>query len=64
VTIVPAALTGGPGRARFHLSLAGDTSRLHGQRDTVSDVEVEVTTADAVETHTRAGAGAPLPSRS
>jgi hypothetical protein len=61
VTIVPAALTGGPGRARFHLSLAGDTSRLHGQRDTVSDVEVEVTTADAVETpHPRRRRRSPL----
>jgi FkbM family methyltransferase len=48
VTIVPAALAAAPGRARFHLSLAGDTSSLHGQQDTASDIEVEVTTADAI----------------
>jgi FkbM family methyltransferase len=48
VTIVPAALADAPGRRRFHLSLAGDTSSLHGQQDTVSAVEVDVTTADTV----------------
>jgi FkbM family methyltransferase len=48
VTIVPAALAATPGRRRFHVSLAGDTSSLHGQEDTVADVEVEVTTADAI----------------
>jgi FkbM family methyltransferase len=48
VTVVPKALAAAAGRRPFHLSLAGDTSSLHEQDETVAAVDVEVTTADAV----------------
>jgi FkbM family methyltransferase len=48
VTIVAKALAGEPGRRRFHLSRAGDTSSLHEQEETVGALDVEVTRADAL----------------
>jgi FkbM family methyltransferase len=48
VTVVTKALAGEPGRRTFFLSPAGDTSSLNRLAGTVAEVEVEVTTADAV----------------
>jgi FkbM family methyltransferase len=48
VTIIPKALAGEPGRRTFFPSAGGDMSSLHRQGASTGEVEVEVTTADAV----------------